>query len=92
MIIRIMKIRESQLRQMIRETLKSSESSSSRDPDERAALMEELMDHVLEIHDISMLLHDREGGAELDKLVTQATIMMSLVDKLRSSSKSAEDA
>jgi hypothetical protein len=50
------------------------------------------MDHVLEIHDISMLLHDREGGAELDKLVTQATIMMSLVDKLRSSSKSAEDA
>jgi hypothetical protein len=37
-------------------------------------------------------LHDREGGAALDKLVTQATIMMSLVDKLRSSSKSAEDA
>jgi len=80
-----MKITKSQLRQMIRETLEPAEN-------ERAALMEELMDHVLEIHDISMLLHDREGGAELDKLVTQATIMMSLVDKLRSSSKSAEDA
>jgi hypothetical protein len=80
-----MKITKSQLRQMIRETLEPAEN-------ERAALMEELMDHVLEIHDISMLLHDREGGAALDKLVTQATIMMSLVDKLRSSSKSAEDA
>jgi hypothetical protein len=80
-----MKITKSQLRQMIRETLEPAEN-------ERAALMEELMDHVLEIHDISMLLHDREGGAALDQLVTQATIMMSLVDKLRSSSKSAEDA
>lgn len=79
-----MKITKSQLRQMIRETLEPAEN-------ERAALMEELMDHVLEIHDISMLLHDREGGAVLDQLVTQATIMMSLVNKMRSSSKSAED-
>jgi hypothetical protein len=83
--IRIMKITKSQLRQMIRETLEPAEN-------EKDVLLEELMDHVLEIHDISMLLHDREGGAALDKLVTQATIMMSLVDKLRSSSKSAEDA
>jgi hypothetical protein len=75
-----MKITETQLRKMIKKIVEASEPAKN----ERAALMEELMDHALEIHDISMLLHDREGGAALDKLVTQATIMMSLVDSLRS--------
>jgi hypothetical protein len=75
-----MKITETQLRKMIKKIVEASEPAEN----ERAALMEELMDHALEIHDISMLLHDREGGAALDKLVMQATIMMSLVDSLRS--------